>query len=264
MLVIGERINGTLQRTAAAIRERDAAFIQDLARRQVQAGADYLDVNAGTRPAQEADDLAWLVETVQSAVDVPLCVDSANPAALKAGMDCALQTPLVNSISGEARRLDPVLPLVAARGCPVIALLLEDGGIPADVKGRLRIGRSILERTRHAGVPDKRVYIDPLAMAVSTRTDGATIALEAMRFLRAEHPEVRLSIGLSNISFGLPARTLINQAFLAQALAAGLDAAIMDPLDQGLVNMLYATELILGRDRFCRKYTTAFRGGRVR
>ena len=263
MLIIGERINGTLKRSAAAIVARDAAFIQNLARRQVQAGADYLDVNAGTRPAQEGDDLAWLVKTIQAAVDVPLCIDSANPAALKAGMACVRQTPLVNSISGEARRLDPTLPLVAERGCPVIALLLDDGGIPADVEGRLRIGRNILGRTRHAGVPDARVYIDPLAMAISTRTDGATVALEAMRSLRAEYPEVKFSIGLSNISFGLPARTLINQAFLAQALAAGLDAAIMDPLDQGLVNMLYATELILGRDRFCRRYTTAFRAGKV-
>jgi cobalamin-dependent methionine synthase I len=264
MLIIGEKINGTLKKTAAAIAERDTAFVQSLACRQVEAGANYLDVNAGTAAGQEPVDLRWLIETVQAVVDVPLCLDSANPAALRAGMEMVRQTPMVNSISGEASRIEGILPLVAEKGSPVIALLLDDSGIPGDVDGRLRIGRSILEHTRAAGLPDARVFIDPLAMAISTRTEGALIALEAMRTLRAEYPDVKFSLGLSNISFGLPARTLINQAFLAQALAAGLDAAIIDPLDQGLTNMLYATQLILGQDRYCRKYTSAFRSGKIK
>jgi 5-methyltetrahydrofolate corrinoid/iron sulfur protein methyltransferase len=264
MLIIGEKINGTLKKTAAAIASRDHAFIQDLARRQAEAGAHYLDVNAGTAAGREPEDLAWLVETVQAAVDLPLCLDSANPNALRLGMDCVTQTPMVNSISGEASRLAGILPLAAERGCPLIALLLDDAGIPADVAGRLKVGRAILEKTRSAGVPDERIYIDPLAMAVSTRTEGALIAIETMRLLRSEYPQVKFSLGLSNISFGLPARSLINQAFLAQALAAGLDAAIIDPLDPGLINMLYATELVLGRDRFCRSYTRAFKSGAIK
>ena len=142
--------------------------------------------------------------------------------------------------------------------------MLDDSGIPADVESRLAIGRHILERTRQAGVPDDKIYVDPLALAVSTKTEGALIPIETMRTLRSESPQVKFSIGLSNISFGLPGRSLINQAFLAQLLAAGLDAAIINPMEQGLVNMLYATELVLGRDRFCRKYTTAFRAGRVK
>lgn len=261
MLIIGEKINGTLKKTAAAIAARDAAFIQDLACRQAQAGAHYLDVNAGTAAHREPEDLVWLVETVQAAVDLPLCLDSANPQALRAGLEHVRQTPLINSISGEAGRLEGILPLAAERGCPVIALLLDDGGIPADVDGRLRTARAILARTRAAGVPDEQVYFDPLAMAICTNTNGALIALETMRRLREEFPQVKFSLGLSNISFGLPARSLINQAFLAQALAAGLDAAIIDPLDRGLINMLYATELVLGRDRFCRAYTRAFKAG---
>jgi 5-methyltetrahydrofolate corrinoid/iron sulfur protein methyltransferase len=158
MLIIGEKLNGTLKKTAAAVAARDAAFVQDLARRQVEAGANYLDVNAGTGAGQEAADLAWLVDTVQSAVDVPLCLDSPNPAALKAGLERVRQTPMVNSISGEATRLDGILPLVAQMGSPVIALLLDDGGIPANVESRLAIGRRILGRTRQAGVPDEKVY----------------------------------------------------------------------------------------------------------
>lgn len=264
MLIIGEKINGTLKKTAAAIAGRNAAFIRDLACRQVAAGANYLDVNAGTAAGREPEDLLWLIDTVQAVVEVPLCLDSANPIALQAGMQQVKQTPMVNSISVEASRLEGILPLAAAKGSPVIALLLDDSGIPAGVEGRLTIGRSLLQRTRQAGIPDEKVYIDPLAMAISTRTEGALIALESMRTLRLEYPDVRFSLGLSNISFGLPARTLINQAFLAQALAAGLDAAIIDPLDQGLTNMLFATELILGRDRFCRRYTNAFRAGKIK
>jgi 5-methyltetrahydrofolate corrinoid/iron sulfur protein methyltransferase len=264
MLIIGEKLNGTLKKTAEAILSRDTGYIQDLACQQVEAGADYLDVNAGTGTGNEPDDLAWLVDTVQQAVNIPLCLDSANPAAIKRGMEVVTRTPMVNSISGEDSRLEGILPLVAESGSSVIALLLDDSGIPNDLEGRLKIGCRILERTRQAGVPDEKVYIDPLAMAISTKTEGALVALDAMRVLRDENPDVKFSIGLSNISFGLPARTLINQAFLAQLLAAGLDAAIINPMEQGLINMLYATEMILGRDRYCRKFTTAFRSGKIK
>jgi len=264
MLIIGEKINGTLKKTATAIAARDADYIAKLAVEQVDSGADYIDVNAGTGGGDETQDLLWLIKVVQDVVDAPLCLDSANPIALSAGMQAVNQTPMVNSISGEARRLESILPLAAEKGSPVIALLLDDKGIPDDLAGRLEIGSRLMKKTREAGVPDSQVFIDPLAMAVSTKTEGALLALETMRKLRAEYPEVKFSIGLSNISFGLPARTLINQAFLAQLLATGLDAAIINPMEQGLINMLYATEMILGRDRFCRNYTTAFRKGKVK
>jgi 5-methyltetrahydrofolate corrinoid/iron sulfur protein methyltransferase len=263
VLIIAEKINGTLKKTAAAIAARDAAFIQNLAQRQAAAGADYLDVNAGTASSSEPDDLVWLIDCVQAVVDVPLCLDSSNPAALKAGMERVKQTPMINSISGETSRLEGVLPLAAQAGCPVIALLLDDQGIPADVERRLAIGQRILDCTRQAGVEDEAIYIDPLAMALSTRTEGVLIALETMRSIHLAAPRVHFCCGLSNVSFGLPARSLINQAFMAQALAVGLDAAIIDPLDQGLTNMLFATELVLGRDRFCRGYTKAYRTGKI-
>jgi 5-methyltetrahydrofolate--homocysteine methyltransferase len=264
MLVIGEKINGTLKKIATAISARDAAFIQDMARRQVEAGAHYLDVNAGTPPHREPDDLIWLIETVQTVVDVPLCLDSANPFALKAGIERVKQKPMVNSVSGEASRLQNILPLVAEHKCPVIALLLDDKGIPHGVEGRLDIARRIIELNRQAGMRDEDLFADPLAMALSAKIDGGTIALETMGALRAEYPSLRFIVGLSNISFGLPARSLVNQAFLAQALAAGLDAAIIDPLDKRLSSMLLATELVLGRDRFCRNYTRAYRAGKIK
>jgi len=263
MIIIGEKLNGTLKKAGAAIAARDAAYVQDMARRQAAAGADFIDVNAGTAPEREPDDLAWLVDCVQAVTDRPLCLDSANRAALAAALERVARPPMINSISGEAKRLEGVLPLVPGRSCGVIALLLDDGGIPGDVDGRLAVARRILERTRAAGVPDEQVYVDPLAIAVSTRQDGGLVALETMRALRAEAPDVRFSIGLSNVSFGLPARRVINRVFLTLALAHGLDAAIMDPLDDSLYSELLAAEMVLGRDRFCRRYTTAFRNNRV-
>lgn len=263
MLIIGEKINGTLKKTATAIAARDATFIQDLASRQVAAGADYLDVNAGTSPDREPEDLAWLIETVQAVVEVPLCLDSPNPAALAAGLELTKQPPFINSISAESRRLDTILPLIAGRSSGVIALLLGEGGMPRGVEGRLAVARKILAHTRDAGIPDDMVFVDPLVMAVGTDKDGGVIALQTMRALRAEYPSVRFIIGLSNISFGLPARSLLNRALLTLALDAGLDAAIMDPLDAGVYAALLAAEVVLGRDRFCRGYTTAFRAGRL-
>lgn len=263
MLIIGEKLNGTLKKTAAAIAARDVAFVQDLAQRQVAAGAAYIDVNAGTAPAREPDDLVWLVDAVQEVTETPLCLDSANPAALQAGLARVKRPPMINSISGERNRIEGVLPLVAGNAAGVIALLLDDSGIPKDVEGRMVVARRLLELTRAAGVADSQVYVDPLAIAVSTRQDGALVALDTMRTLRAEAPEVKFSIGLSNISFGLPIRKVVNRVFLTLALQAGLDAAIMDPLDDSLYSELLGAELVLGRDRFCRKYTGAFRAGRI-
>ncbi len=263
MLIIGEKINGTLKKVGEAVIARDAAFIQNLALRQVEAGAHYIDVNAGTPATREPEDLVWLVETVQAVTDVPLCLDSANPEALTAALERTRRPPLINSISGEESRLGGILPLIPGRTAGVIAVLIDDAGIPRDVESRLRVAHKVMERTRAAGVPDDQVYIDPLVLAVATQQDGALVALETMHRLRAEYPSVRFSVGLSNISFGLPMRSLINRAFLTLALYMGLDAAIMDPLDRGVMDTLLATEVVLGRDRFCRQYTKAFREGRL-
>ena len=146
----------------------------------------------------------------------------------------------------------------------VVALLLDDGGIPKDVDGRLNVGRRLIQETRAAAVPDERVFVDPLAIAVSTKQDGAIVAFETMRRLREEFPDVRFAVGLSNVSFGLPARRLVNRVFLGQAMAAGLDMAIMDPLDDALYAEMLATQLVLGRDRFCRSFTRAFKSGRIK
>lgn len=263
MLIIGEKINGTRSQVAKAIAERDKEYIQDLARRQANAGADYLDVNAGTKADLEADALVWLVRVVQEAVDVPLCLDSVNPKALTAAMDHVEQTPMVNSISGEKKLLEEVLPLPANQGCPVIALALDDRGIPKTTEDRLAIVRQVIQETDRAGIAHDRLFVDPLVIAIATDTNSALKAFETMRGIKAEFPDVHLTSGLSNISFGMPARGLINRVFLAFALEAGLDSAIMNPLDRALYEALLAAEVVLGRDHYCLNYTNAYREGRI-
>ena len=263
MQIIGEKINGTLQEVKIAIRERNASFIQDLARRQVEAGAALVDVNAGTRPDEEPDALSWLVRTIQEVVEVPLCLDSANPNALAIAIQETKQTPMINSISGEPTRLDGILPLVSKHGCSVIALAMDEKGIPKGVDERLTVVRRLMDRTRNAGLPDEKLYIDALVMAISTNIESGKIALETMRAVRTEFPKTHLCAGLSNISFGLPARHLVNRVFLTLALAAGLDAAILDPFDRELRGEMLAAELVLGRDRHCLNYTRSYREGRI-
>ncbi|HVP76743.1 MAG TPA: methyltetrahydrofolate cobalamin methyltransferase [Thermodesulfobacteriota bacterium] len=263
MQIIGEKINGTLKEVKTAIRERNASVIQNLARQQVESGADLVDVNAGTLPAEEPEALTWLVRTVQDEVDTPLCLDSANPQALAMALQEIKQTPMINSISGERARLDGILPLVSKHGCTVIALAMDEKGIPKGVDERLAVIRSLIGRTRDSGLPDEKVYIDPLVMTLSTNTESGVITLETMRAVRSEFPKAHLCAGLSNISFGLPARHLVNRVFLTLALEAGLDAAILDPFDQELRGELLAAELVLGRDRHCLSYTRSYREGRI-
>lgn len=261
MEIIGERINGTRTRVEAAVSGRDAAFIQRLAQHQVEAGAHWLDVCSGTPAQREPDDLVWLVRTVQEVVEVPLCLDSANPRALAAAMEQVDQTPLLNSISGERVRLDGVLPLLGETECGVIALAIDDSGVPSSMEDRMGAIRRLLDELHDAGVADERVYVDPLVMAIAANTESGRIALETMRAVRAEFPNVHIVSGLSNVSFGLPVRTLVNRAFLTLALEAGLDTAILDPMDRELRKALLAAEVVLGQDRYCLNYTRAYRAG---
>lgn len=259
--IIAEKINGTRKAVGAAILERDATLVQDLAVRQAAAGATWIDVNAGTSPDREPEDLVWLVETVQAVTETPLSIDSSNPRAIEAALAVVARTPLVNSISGERSRLEGVLPLAAAAGGPVVALALDDSGIPAGVDDRIAVIRHLVASTRGAGIPDGRVYLDPLVMTISTNTESALIALEVMRQVRREFPEAHMTSGLSNVSFGLPVRSLVNRTYLTLAVSAGLDCAILDPLDRDLRAALLATQLVLGQDRRCLGYTRAYRAG---
>jgi 5-methyltetrahydrofolate--homocysteine methyltransferase len=261
MKIIGEKINGTRKTVAAAIAQRDAEFIQNLAKKQVDGGAHWLDVNAGTHPDREVDDMLWLIELIQGVTDVPLSLDSANPKALTAALGAVKKTPLINSISGEPDRLNNVLPIVAQHGCEVIALAMDDKGIPNDVDGRMAVVRKLFDATRGAGVPDEKVYVDTLVLTIATDTTAGRVTLDTIRAVRAEFPQAHISLGLSNVSFGLPVRSLVNRTFLTLAIAAGMDTAIIDPNDRELKAALFATDLLLGYDKHCLNYTRAYRKG---
>ncbi len=261
MKIIGEKINGTRKRVAQAIAERDAAYIQDLATKQANAGATWLDVNAGTHPDREADDLIWLIETIQGVTETPLSLDSANPKALQTVIKAVKKTPMINSISGEPERLSGILPIVAEYGCPVIALAMDEKKIPETGEKRFEVICKVVEAAARLGVPQGNLYIDPLAMTISTNTQSGAVAFETMRRVRSEFPEAHLTIGLSNISFGLPARSFVNRYFLSLAMQNGLDSAILDPLDREIQAAILTTELLLGKDNHCLNFIRASRKG---
>ncbi len=263
MLIIAEKINGTRKLVNKAILERNADHIRTLARTQVDAGADVIDVNAGTSPEREPEDMVWLAKLVQEAVNKPLCLDSPNPEALAAGIEACAQPPMINSISAEPHRLAHVLPLVAKNGLRTVALALESSIISPTCEGRMKVIRRLFEETRKAGIPDDRVYVDPLVMTIATDNRACSTTLDTMRATLAEFPAAHLTGGLSNVSFGLPARSLINRAFLTLAMSAGMDSAIIDPTDRGLMETLYAADAVLGRDRCCMRYSRAYRAGRI-
>lgn len=261
MQIIGEKINGTRKRVARAIAERDAAYIANLACKQAEAGAAWLDVNAGTHPDREPDDLIWLIETIQSVTDIPLSLDSANPKALNIAVQAVNRTPMINSISGEPDRLAGILPIVAQHGCPVIALAMDAKKIPETADKRFEVIQRVMAAASAAGVPADHLYFDPLAMTISTNTNSALIAIETMRRVRREYPQAHLTIGLSNISFGLPARSFVNRYFLSLAIHNGLDSAILDPLDREIQATILTTEMLLGRDPYCLNFIKASRKG---
>jgi cobalamin-dependent methionine synthase I len=263
VLVIAEKINGTRKLVNKAILARDAEHICMLARTQVEAGADVIDVNAGTSPDREPEDMVWLIKLVQETVDKPLCLDSPNPEALAAGIEVCAQPPMINSISAEPYRLAQVLPLVAKNGLKTVALALESNIISPTCEGRMKVIRRLFEETRKAGIPDERIYMDALVMTIATDNKACSTTLETMRATLAEYPNAHVTGGLSNVSFGLPARSLINRTFLTLAMSAGMDSAIIDPTDKGLMETLYAADAVLGRDRCCMRYSRAYRAGRI-
>ena len=261
MIIIGEKINGTRETVGKAIRDRNTEMIQALAMTQVEGGADYLDVNAGTHPQEEPRDMTWLVETIQTVTKTRLCLDSPNPQALLSGIQSAARLPMINSVSGERNRIEEVLPIACEHGTDLALLALDDNGVPETSRERLDIVGRLVSMAREGGLRDNQLFVDPLITTIATRGDSGRIALETIREIRVQFPEVHIICGLSNISFGQPSRTLINQAFAALAIEAGLDSAIMDPADRGLRNIIYGTDLVLGADPDCLRYIQAHRSG---
>jgi len=261
MLIVGERLNTSSDTVASIVAARDAGALVRVAARQREAGAAYIDVNAGTFAAGEGEALAWMVETIQTALDVPLCLDTSNPAAMAAALRVHRGKALCNSVTLEESRLAPVLELVLESGAAVVALCLDDGGLPVGAGEAVAKGLCLVERLLGGGVPPEDIYVDPLVRPIGADPGAGVAALETIRRLQVEQPGLKTICGLSNISFGLPRRAVVNRAFLVAAMEAGLDAAILDPLDRDLMSLLAATQAVLGRDRYGLAYVRAWRRG---
>ena len=261
-VLIGERINPTgKKRLAAALAVGDLEIVRQEALTQVAAGADVLDINVGAAGVDEVRLLPAAVRLVLETVDVPLCIDSANPAALRAALEAHRELlpegrPLVNSVNGEEARLAAVLPLVAEHGAAVIGLTMDDEGIPPTAEGRLAVARRIVARAEAAGIPRADVIMDCLALTVGADWHAGQVALEAIRAVRRELG-VNLTLGVSNVSFGLPEREVVNGAFLALAIQSGVNCPIVDAAQ--VRPLILATDLLLGRDPYAGRYIRAYK-----
>lgn len=259
VVMIGERINPTGRRKmAAALEAGDMTLIQEEAKRQVAAGAQVLDVNVGVSGLDEPALMVEAIKAVQAVTEVPLCLDSASPKALEAGLGVYQGKALVNSVNGEAAKLAEVLPLVAHHQAAVVALTMDDQGIPRDVATRLAIAEKIVNQAAKLGIPAEDIVVDPLAMSVAADDQAGLAALTALATIR-EKLGVNQTTGASNISFGLPDRTAVNAVFLAMAVMNGCTCPITDPTNWDIRRALLISDLMLGKDTFGMNFITAFR-----
>jgi 5-methyltetrahydrofolate corrinoid/iron sulfur protein methyltransferase len=258
MFIIGERINGMFRSVAKAIAERDEAWIKDLARRQVEAGAHALDVNTGPTEGDPVEVMRWLVDTIQTVVDVPLSIDSAKIPVIEAGLRAARLPAIINSTTGAQAKLDSLLPLAAAHNASLIGLTIDERGIPRNAEARAEIALTIVARALEAGIEPTRLYLDPIVLPVSAAQDQCAAALKAIpTFKSLCDPAPKIAIGLSNVSQGTANRSLVNRTYLVMAMAAGIDGAILDPFDQELMDGLRTASVLLNQDIFAENYLKA-------
>lgn len=259
MLIVGELINSSRKPIKAAIDAEDAEAIQKIAKDQYENGAHYIDVNAGTYVGKEDQYMKWLISTVQEAVDAPCCIDSPDPKVVEAALELHKGTPMINSISLEKERWEALLPVVAGSDFKVIALCMSDSGMPETKDDRLSIASDLINNLVKNNVPVENIYVDPLVQPISTNDSYGMEFMNAVEAIMSEFPGVHTMCGLSNISYGLPERKLLNQNFVVMAVCKGLDGAIINPLDRRMVANIYAAETLAGRDEFCGNYLSAYR-----
>jgi 5-methyltetrahydrofolate--homocysteine methyltransferase len=263
MLIIGENINATIPRIKDLIVNHDGTALEDLAVRQEQSGANIIDVNVatGTGTAEdEVSDMKWLIQLVRDKVDIKLCVDSADTAVLRAGVEAGGEKiGLLNSVKATEKNIAEVLPLAAEYGLPVIALAMDEEGIASDFATRLNACEKVIKGAETHNVPVENIFFDPLVMPVSTDIRQGVTTLETLKGIKEEFPQAKTVLAVSNISFGLQKRTLINQAMIHMAQYLSVDAIIVNPLNEEFMLAIKAGETVMGRDRHCRKYSRAVR-----
>lgn len=256
MLVISERINGLFRSIGRAIDARDQKAIRDAVLKQVECGANALDLNVGPgRGCHSPDTMKWLVETAQSVTDLPLCIDSPGVKTLEAGLAAAKNPTIINSTTAEADKMAALFPLAAEYGSDIICLTMDEKGVPNDAESRGEMAMLMITTAMEHGLMPENVLLDPLVLPVSAGQDQAGKVIEAIRmFQMLSDPPVRTVVGLSNISNGATGRPMINRTYLAMLMGAGLSAAILDPEDTDLMDTLKTSEMLLNRKLFCNDY----------
>ena len=261
--IIGERINTTLKRVKSAVADRDAEYIKDDVRKQTEAGATYIDVNAGARIGHEREDMIWLLEVVQQATELPLCLDSPDPDILEMAYGLVDKKPMINSISLEKDRFEPMIKYLKGKECRIIALCMDDSGMPKSSDDIVSRAHRLVQELEAIGFVRDDIFLDPLVQPIGVDSSNGKMAMEAVRRIMTEIEGVHTTGGLSNISFGLPQRKTINRSFLSMMIANGFDSAIMDPLDRDTMIQVITADMIAGNDDFCMRFIQATRSGLI-
>jgi len=261
--VIGERINTSRKLVQAAVADRDADYIISDVTKQQEAGANFIDVNAGARIGHEEEDMKWLLDTIQPIATVPLTLDSPDPAILEMAFRMVEKTPMINSISLEKERFDSMMPFLSGKECKVIALCMDDAGMPSSATDIADRAKKLVEELNAIGIETGNIYVDPLVQPISTDSNKGTMVLDAVRAIKADLPEVHITGGLSNISYGLPQRHIINRTFVTLMMDAGMDSAIIDPLDKKIMATIRTADMLLGKDQYCMNYLKGVRAGQI-
>lgn len=267
MLVIGENINASNKSVAEAIARRDEEFVANLARAQATCGADFIDVNAGIGHGSQEDEMAamgWLVEVIQAAMDKPLAIDSDAPHIIEAALHKYRgERLIINSVTAEPARLASISSLAAERQAWLIALAMGEGGIPDTVEQRLAACELIMTHLTRLGMKAEQVFFDPLVLPIAVDASQGLVTLKTIEQIKSRYPDARTVMGLSNVSYGIPKRKLVNRAFLLMAAYAGLDAVILDPLDTKTMSVVKVADMLMGKDPSCRGYLRAHRKGNI-
>ncbi len=255
--IIGESINPTRRKKlTAALLSGEIDYIFELAKAQIETGADVLDLNVGAPGVDEVNLLPKVALAVSEQFNVPVCLDSSNREALAAALKVVPGKPLINSVNGEEASLERLLPLIKDFGAAVIGLTMDENGIPTDAEARMKIAGKIIERAAKLGIPVEDVVIDPLVLTVGADQNAGRVTLSTIQMVQQEFG-VNINLGASNVSFGLPDRQIVNQAFLALGAGAGASCVITNP--EKLTPILRASDLLLGRDAFAGRFIKDFR-----
>ncbi|MFC1995293.1 dihydropteroate synthase [Chloroflexota bacterium] len=267
MIVIGENINASNKAVAEAIDNRDREFLASLARDQATAGADFIDVNVGTGHGSRQDEtstMEWLVQVIQSATDKPLCIDSESPDVIEAALHKYQGEKLiVNSVTADPERLSSIGSLAAKWQAWVVSMAMGAGGIPDSVEKRLAACDLIMSHLIGLGMKAEQMLFDPLVLPLAVDPSQGLVTLKTIEEIKVCYPNAKTVMGLSNISYGLPNRKLINRAFFLMAAYAGLDAVIIDPLDAKAMSLVKVANMLVGKDLLCKMYLRAHRRGTI-